>query len=149
MTNNPKTTGLPCVLLVVTLLLCPGSLPASPAASHAKVPGHVPPNLVGTWHTVSIDGDCLFLIIREVRLTLQTDGRFIASVRFRDDSVKSMTGSFQVKPDHMLVFQSPSAGQDGLLRYQVRDKDRKLRVHDEKFSVTVDLTRMQPRSAPK
>jgi hypothetical protein len=103
---------------------------------------------VGTWHTVSIDGDCLFLIIREVRLTLQADGRFLASVQFRDDSLKSMTGSFQVKPDHLLLFHSPSAGQDGMLRYQMQDQGRKLHVHDEKFSVTVDLTRIPPSPDP-
>lgn len=139
MTRGTRPAAPPVFFLLLLLALAPsahGADPASPAP-----PAGVPAVLLGTWHTVSIDGDCLFLIIREVRLTLREDGRFVASVRFRDDSVKTLPGTFRVKPGHLLEFHDPAAGQDGLLQYKLHDKGNKLRLRDEKFSVTVDLTR--------
>jgi len=144
MMRNTRSGTFPIFFLMALLCLAPSVHAADPAPPAKQVSAkQVPTDLLGTWHTVSIDGDCLFLIIREVRLTLQANGRFIASVRFRDDSVKTMPGTFRLKPGHLLDFHDPAAGQDGLLQYKIYDKGNKLRLRDEKFSVTVDLTRMQ------
>jgi len=126
---------------------CQGAGPASPAPAPAAP--EVPADLVGTWHTVSVDGDCLFLIIREVRVTLKSDGRFVGSVRFRDDSVKALAGSFRVGPHHLLAVRDPASGEEGAFRYEVRDQGRKLRLHDEKFSVSVDMTRVDASASPR
>jgi hypothetical protein len=145
----PAVPALPAFLaslacfLFVSLFLCS---PQSNAASHTPPTkkGDVPAALVGTWHTESIDGDCLFLIIREFRVTLHADSRFVASVRLRDDSTESMSGTFQVLPDKTLAFHATDKKQHTRIQYRLEDKGLKLKVKDPKFGVTVEMKKLQP-----
>jgi len=137
---KPVILLLPACFLLALLLLVPAAPESS--ASRAAEKSHVPPGLVGTWHTESIDGDCLFLIIREFRVTLHEDNRFLATVRLRDDSTESMSGTFQVLPDKTLAFQAKDKSQHTRIHYRLEDKGQKLKVKDPKFGVTVEMKKL-------
>src|SRR5688500_3731473 len=78
------------ITMIVAGMLAVGAVrEATPAA-----PGD---GLVGTtWHTVRIDGDALFFVIRDVGIRFEDQGRFVAAVRFIDGEQTSRTGTYRV-----------------------------------------------------
>ena len=80
----------------------------------------IPSKLLGTWQTHSIHGDALFLVIKEIRVTLKRDNTFIATVEFVDFSRKTMRGT--VKADgKYLYFMSTDSKRSGKVLYHLND----------------------------
>lgn len=104
--------------------------------------GPVPPDLLGSWHTVSLHGDCLFLILREIMVNMSSDHRFSATVVFRENTRESMNGTFEVE-GKTLVFHSEDNKEHGKAHYSFRKDKNVLVVHDKQFGVTIELKRMK------
>ena len=83
--------------------------------------------LVGTtWHTVRIDGDALFFVIKDVGIRFEDQGRFVAAVRFIDGQQTSKTGTYRVvKPGTILLtIEGLGNAKQVQFRRQGRDLDR-------------------------
>jgi hypothetical protein len=119
------------ITMVVAGMLAVGSArEATPAA-----PGD---GLVGTtWHTVRIDGDALFFVIKDVGIRFEDQGRFVAAVRFIDGQQTSKTGTYRVvKPGAIgLTIEGLGKAKEVQFRRQGRD----LIVQDRAYDVTVRL----------
>jgi hypothetical protein len=86
------------ITMVVAGMLAVGS--AREATPAAPSDGLVGP----TWHTVRIDGDALFFVIKDVGIRFEDQGRFVAAVRFIDRQQTSKTGTYRVvKPGTILL----------------------------------------------
>jgi hypothetical protein len=119
------------ITMVVAGMLAAGAArDATPAA-----PGD---GLVGTtWHTVRIDGDALFFVIKDVGVRFEDQGRFVAAVRFIDGQQTSKTGTYRVmKPGTILV---TIEGLGNAKQVQFRRRGRDLIVRDHAYDVTVRL----------
>ena len=119
------------ITMVVAGVLAVGAArEATPAA-----PGD---GLVGTtWHTVRIDGDALFFVIRDVGIRFEDQGRFVAAVRFIDGQQTSKTGTYRVvKPGTILL---TIEGLGNAKQVQFRRQGRDLIVQDRAYDVTVRL----------
>ena len=140
-------------LICIPLILLAGSAtirgePAGGQKALADTPeGSVPPALLGSWHTVSLHGDCLFLILREIIVDMNKDHRFRATVVFRDHSKKSMNGTYEVEGD-TIVFHSANHKEHGKAHYSFRKRKSLLLVHDKEFGVKIELKRMEQASRP-
>jgi hypothetical protein len=119
------------ITMVVAGMLAVGAArEATPAA-----PGD---GLVGTtWHTVRIDGDALFFVIKDVGIRFEDQGRFVAAVRFIDGQQTSKTGTYRVvKPGTIgLTIEGLGKAKEVQFRRQGRD----LIVQDRAYDVTVRL----------
>jgi len=119
------------ITVVVAGMLAVGAVrEATPAA-----PGD---GLVGTtWHTVRIDGDALFFVIKDVGIRFEDQGRFAAAVRFIDGQQTSKTGTYRVlKPGTIgLTIEGLGKAKEVQFRRQGRD----LIVQDRAYDVTVRL----------
>lgn len=119
------------ITMVVAGMLAVGAVrEATPAA-----PGD---GLVGTtWHTVRIDGDALFFVIKDVGIRFEDQGRFVAAVRFIDRQQTSKTGTYRVvKPGTILL---TIEGLGNAKQVQFRRQGRDLVVQDRAYDVTVRL----------
>ena len=119
------------ITMVVAGMLAVGAArEATPAA-----PGD---GLVGTtWHTVRIDGDALFFVIKDVGIRFEDQGRFVAAVRFIDGQQTSKTGTYRVvKPGTILL---TIEGLGNAKQVQFRRQGRDLIVQDRAYDVTVRL----------
>ena len=119
------------ITMVVAGMLAVGAArEATPAA-----PGD---GLVGTtWHTVRIDGDALFFVIKDVGIRFEDQGRFVAAVRFIDRQQTSKTGTYRVvKPGTILL---TIEGLGNAKQVQFRRQGRDLVVQDRAYDVTVRL----------
>ena len=119
------------ITMVVAGMLAVGvAREATPAA-----PGD---GLVGTtWHTVRIDGDALFFVIKDVGIRFEDQGRFVAAVRFIDRQQTSKTGTYRVvKPGTILL---TIEGLGKAKELQFRRQGRDLIVQDRAYDVTVRL----------
>lgn len=119
------------ITMVVAGMLAVGAVrEATPAA-----PGD---GLVGTtWHTVRIDGDALFFVIKDVGIRFEDQGRFVAAVRFIDRQQTSKTGTYRVvKPGTILL---TIEGLGNAKQVQFRRQGRDLIVQDRAYDVTVRL----------
>jgi hypothetical protein len=94
--------------------------------------------LVGTtWHTVRIDGDALFFVIKDVGIRFEDQGRFVAAVRFIDRQQTSKTGTYRVvKPGTILL---TIEGLGNAKQVQFRRQGPDLIVQDRVYDVTVRL----------
>ena len=117
-------------MVVAGMLAVVAAQEATPAA-----PGD---GLVGTtWHTVRIDGDALFFVIKDVGIRFEDQGRFVAAVRFIDGQQTSKTGTYRVmKPGTILV---TIEGLGNAKQVQFRRRGRDLIVRDHAYDVTVRL----------
>ena len=119
------------ITMVVAGMLAVGAArEATPAA-----PGD---GLVGTtWHTVRIDGDALFFVIKDVGIRFEDQGRFVAAVRFIDRQQTSKTGTYRVvKPGTILLTME---GLGNAKQVQFRRQGPDLIVQDRAYDVTVRL----------
>lgn len=120
------------ITMVVAGMLAVGAArEATPAA-----PGD---GLVGTtWHTVRIDGDALFFVIKDVGIRFEDQGRFVAAVRYIDGQQTSKTGTYRVlKPGTIgLTIEGLGKAKEVQFRRQGRD----LIVRDRAYDVTVRLS---------
>ena len=119
------------ITMVVAGMLAVGAArEATPAA-----PGD---GLVGTtWHTVRIDGDALFFVIKDVGIRFEDQGRFVAAVRFIDRQQTAKTGTYRVvKPGTILL---TIEGLGNAKQVQFRRQGRDLIVQDRAYDVTVRL----------
>jgi hypothetical protein len=117
-------------MVVAGMLALGAAREATPAA-----PGD---GLVGTtWHTVRIDGDALFFVIKDVGIRFEDQGRFVAAVRFIDGQQTSKTGTYRVvKPGTIgLTIEGLGKAKEVQFRRQGRD----LIVRDRAYDVTVRL----------
>jgi hypothetical protein len=119
------------ITMVVAGMLAVGSArEATPAAPSG--------GLVGTtWHTVRIDGDALFFVIKDVGIRFEDQGRFVAAVRFIDRQQTSKTGTYRVvKPGTILL---TIEGLGNAKQVQFRRQGPDLIVQDRAYDVTVRL----------
>ena len=119
------------ITMVVAGMLAVGAArEATPAA-----PGG---GLVGTtWHTVRIDGDALFFVIKDVGIRFEDQGRFVAAVRFIDRQQTAKTGTYRVvKPGTILL---TIEGLGNAKQVQFRRQGPDLIVQDRAYDVTVRL----------
>jgi hypothetical protein len=119
------------ITMVVAGMLAVGAArEATPAA-----PGD---GLAGTtWHTVRIDGDALFFVIKDVGIRFEDQRRFVAAVRFIDGQQTSKTGTYRVlKPGTILL---TIEGLGKAKEAQFRRQGRDLIVQDRAYDVTVRL----------
>ena len=119
------------ITMVVAGMLAVGAArEATPAA-----PGD---GLVGTtWHTVRIDGDALFFVIKDVGIRFEDQGRFVAAVRFIDRQQTAKTGTYRVvKPGTILL---TIEGLGNAKQVQFRRQGPDLIVQDRAYDVTVRL----------
>ena len=117
-------------MVVAGMLAVVAAREATPAA-----PGD---GLVGTtWHTVRIDGDALFFVIKDVGIRFEDQGRFVAAVRFIDGQQTSKTGTYRVvKPGTILL---TIEGLGNAKQVQFRRQGPDLIVQDRAYDVTVRL----------
>ena len=117
-------------MVVAGMLAVVAAREATPAA-----PGD---GLVGTtWHTVRIDGDALFFVIKDVGIRFEDQGRFVAAVRFIDGQQTSKTGTYRVvKPGTILLTME---GLGNAKQVQFRRQGPDLIVQDRAYDVTVRL----------
>ena len=117
-------------MVVAGMLAVVAAREATPAA-----PGD---GLVGTtWHTVRIDGDALFFVIKDVGVRFEDQGRFVAAVRFIDRQQTAKTGTYRVvKPGTILL---TIEGLGNAKQVQFRRRGRDLIVRDHAYDVTVRL----------
>jgi hypothetical protein len=107
-------------------------------AAREATPAAPGDGLVGTtWHTVRIDGDALFFVIKDVGIRLEDQGRFVAAVRFIDRQQTSKTGTYRVvKPGTILL---TIEGLGNAKQVQFRRQGPDLIVQDRAYDVTVRL----------
>ena len=119
------------ITMVVAGMLAVGAArEATPAA-----PGD---GLVGTtWHTVRIDGDALFFVIKDVGIRFEDQGRFVAAVRFIDGQQTSKTGTYRVVKPGTIGLTIEGLGKPK--EVQFRRQGRDLIVQDKAYDVTVRL----------
>ena len=119
------------ITMVVAGMLAVGAArEATPAA-----PGD---GLVGTtWHTVRIDGDALFFVIKDVGIRFEDQGRFVAAVRFIDGQQKSKTGTYRVVKPGTIGLTIEGLGKAKELRFRRQGQD--LIVQDRAYDVAVRL----------
>ena len=119
------------ITMVVAGMLAVGAArEATPAA-----PGD---GLVGTtWHTVRIDGDALFFVIKDVGIRFEDQGRFVAAVRFIDGQQTSKTGTYRVLKPGTIGLTIEGLGK--AKEIQFRRQGRDLIVRDRAYDVTVRL----------
>jgi hypothetical protein len=119
------------ITMVVAGMLAVGAArEATPAA-----PGD---GLVGTtWHTVRIDGDALFFVIKDVGIRFEDQGRFVAAVRFIDGQQTSKTGTYRVVKPGTIGLTIEGLG--NAKQVQFRRQGRDLIVQDRAYDVTVRL----------
>jgi len=108
-----------------------------PPASAAPSGPDIDPRLVGPWHTVSIDGDALFLVIHGVELDFEKNGTFTARIRFTDGQTETKRGTYALDGDR-IDFSIPSLGKESGT-YEIKGKD--LSFHDTSFGVTVKVAK--------
>jgi hypothetical protein len=123
-------TGRVITMVVAGMLAVVAAREATPAA-----PGD---GLVGTtWHTVRIDGDALFFVIKDVGIRFEDQGRFVAAVRFIDRQQTAKTGTYRVvKPGTILL---TIEGLGNAKQVQFRRQGPDLIVQDRAYDVTVRL----------
>ena len=122
-------------------VLCATSLPAAIFAARllaADPPaaGSPPPLAGTTWHTVHIAGDALFILVDELGIRFESDGRFAARVRLVDGQSKVRTGTYRVEGDTILVDIS-GAGAPKQLQYWADGSA--IVVRDKAYAVTARL----------
>ena len=119
------------ITMVVAGMIAVGAArEATPAA-----PGD---GLVGTtWHTVRIDGDALFFVIKDVGIRFEDQGRFVAAVRFIDGQQTSKTGTYRVLKPGMIGLTIEGLGKAKELQFRRQGRD--LIVQDKAYDVTVRL----------
>jgi hypothetical protein len=115
------------ITMVVAGMLAVGAAPAAPGGG-----------LVGTtWHTVRIDGDALFFVIKDVGIRFEDQGRFVAAVRFIDGQQTSKTGTYRVVKPGTIGLTIEGLG--NAKQVQFRRQGRDLIVQDRAYDVTVRL----------
>ena len=62
----------------------------------------IPKELLGSWHSKSVHGDGLFLVLWGFQVDLFADGTFAAHVAFTDGEKKTFKGSFHMKPGNLI-----------------------------------------------
>lgn len=123
-------TTVRAMALVACVLFLGAAREASPADPSGGLAGT-------TWHTVRIDGDALFFVIKDVGVRFEDGGRFVAAVRFIDGQQKSRTGTYRVVKAGTLLLAIDGLGTPKELRYRRQGKD--LIVQDRAYDVTVRL----------
>ena len=117
------------VLAALVFLLIPAT---------ALAQGGSAPRLAGTtWHTVRIEGDGLFFVIRDIGIRFDDDTHFTAAVRFFDGHQSSKKGTYRVMKDGSLRLSIEGLGREKALN--VRRAGRDLIVRDQAFDVTLRL----------
>ena len=123
-------TGRVITMVVAGMLAVVAAREATPAA-----PGD---GLVGTtWHTVRIDGDALFFVIKDVGIRFEDQGRFVAAVRFIDRQQTSKTGTYRVVKPGTIGLTIEGLGKAKELQFRRQGRD--LIVQDKAYDVTVRL----------
>lgn len=85
-------------------ILLAGALAAGAAVSADPPTASPPLSLAGTaWHTARIEGDALFLLVDEIGLRFERDGRFAARVKFIDGQQATRTGTYRLEGATALV----------------------------------------------
>jgi hypothetical protein len=122
--------------VVAACLLC--VVPLALGGARAVDPSSQAGGLAGTtWHTVRIEGEALFFVIREVGVRFEDGGRFAAAVRFIDGQQQSRTGTYRVPAPGTLVVTIEGLGKPKQVAYRRQGID--LIVHDRVHDVTVRL----------
>ena len=123
-------TTVRAIVLVASVFFLGAARDASPADARD--------GLVGTtWHTVRIDGDALFFVIKDVGIRFEDQGRFVAAVRFIDGQQTSKTGTYRlVKPGTILL---TIEGLGNAKQVQFRRQGPDLIGQDRAYDVTVRL----------
>jgi hypothetical protein len=117
-------------MVVAGMLAVVAAREATPAA-----PGD---GLVGTtWHTVRIDGDALFFVIKDVGIRFEDQGRFVAAVRFIDRQQTSKTGTYRVVKPGTIVLTIEGLGNAKQVQFRRQGSD--LILQDRAYDVTVRL----------
>jgi hypothetical protein len=118
------------IVLVASVLFLGAARDASPADARD--------GLVGTtWHTVRIDGEALFFVIKDVGIRFEDQGRFVAAVRFIDGQQTSKTGTYRVVKSGTILLTIEGFGNAKELRFRRQGRD--LVVQDKAYDVTVRL----------
>lgn len=120
------------VLLALVLLIAVTS-----AALGART-DEVNPKLIGSWHSVSIDGDALFFVVHGFQLDVHENGTFEVHIRFTDGETKTETGTFRLD-GHDIQLRIPSIDAKEHGTYSIEGDT--LRFHDPSFGVSVRLAR--------
>jgi len=114
--------------IALLLLLLPLTTGAGPAS----------PRLAGTtWHSIRIDGDGLFFVIRDVGIRFDDESHFTAAVRFVDGHQSSKQGTYRFLKDGSLVLSIEGLGKSKVL--SVTRSGRDLVVNDRAFGLTLRL----------
>ena len=123
-------TTVRAIVLLASVLFLGAARDASPADARD--------GLVGTtWHTVRIDGDALFFVIRDVGIRFEDQGRFVAAVRFVDGQQTSKTGTYRVVKPGSILLTIEGLGKAKELQFRRQGQD--LIVQDRAYHVTVRL----------
>ena len=129
------------VLLGALIVQFAASAPAL-AGEHeeasAKLP--VPANLVGSWHSASIDGDALFLVVYGFQVDFFEGGEFHAHVAFTDGQKREIKGLYRIEPGNKMVFEVPKSKLREVVKFSFKGKD-KLRIEDPSYGVRIFVNR--------
>lgn len=118
------------IVLVASVLFLGAARDASPADARDGFVGT-------TWHTVRIDGDALFFVIKDVGIRFEDQGRFVAAVRFIDGQQTSKTGTYRVVKPGTIGLTIEGLGKAKQVQFRRQGKD--LIVQDRAYDVTVRL----------
>lgn len=88
-------------VLVVSPLMATFDAAPAIAEDSAAAPA-IPKELLGSWHSKSVHGDGLFLVLWGFQVDLLADGTFLAHVAFTDGEKKTFKGDFRMKPGDLV-----------------------------------------------
>ena len=125
------------VLVALIALGAPGAS-AKEDATPAEIP--IPADILGSWHSTSIDGDALFLVVYSFQVDFLADGHFHAHVAFTDGQSRKVKGNYRVEAGNRLVFDLPKTKMSESVTYSFKTKDL-VRVEDSSYGVRIDLNR--------
>lgn len=100
-------------------------------------PAELPAGLFGSWHSTSIDGDALFLVVKSFQVDLETDGRFRAHVAFTDGQKKEFPGTWKSFPGNEMELAIKGVGKEKI--HWTRTSPDTLKLSDPSFGVHFEL----------
>jgi hypothetical protein len=122
-------------VLLALLLFAGGAAQDSSAGGGLATPSL---SVAGTtWHSVHIDGDALFFVVREIGIRFEDQTRFAAAVRLIDGGQSSRRGTYRIVAPGTMLLTIDGAQKPKEVGFSRDGND--LIVHDRAYDVRARL----------